>query len=62
LSDEAQEYFATETYEYPVIGAVETSVELPEMDRLEAVAPEVDLESLQDLEGTLELLRQVGLL
>ncbi|MEX0747124.1 MAG: iron ABC transporter substrate-binding protein, partial [Rhodothermales bacterium] len=53
LSQEAQRYFATETFEYPVVGAVETAVDLPEMDRLEEIAPDVDLESLQDLEGTL---------
>ena len=62
LSDESQEYFATETFEYPVVEGVETSVQLPEVNRLGEVAPQVDLNSLNDLEGTLEMLRQVGLL
>lgn len=62
LSEEAQRYFATETFEYPVTDAVEPDPRLPDRDRLSENAPHVDLDSLDDLEGTLELLREAGLL
>jgi iron(III) transport system substrate-binding protein len=61
LSDEAQQYFATETFEYPLTGA---EVELPEiLEPLSEVAtPDIDLSDLDDLQGTLELLQDVGAL
>ncbi|MEX0820574.1 MAG: iron ABC transporter substrate-binding protein [Rhodothermales bacterium] len=62
LSADAQQYFAQETYEYPVIDAVDPSVALPAMGRLDTIAPNVDLDALDDLESTLVLLREVGML
>ncbi len=58
LSSEAQEYFATETYEYPLIEGVATDPALPALS--EIGTPEIDLSELSDLEGTLELLGEVG--
>lgn len=62
LSPSAQQYFARETYEYPVVEGVSVDVQLPSVDRLDTVAPNVDLDRLDDLEATLELLREVELL
>jgi len=60
LSDDAQEYFATETYEYPLVESVEPSVELPALADIEA--PEIDLSDLDDLQGTLEMIEDSGAL
>jgi iron(III) transport system substrate-binding protein len=56
----AQEYFAEETYEIPVVDGVEQAAEVPDLDSL--TLPEIDLDRLEDLEGTLELLNEVGAL
>lgn len=60
LSTEAQEYFAQETYEIPVVPGVATPVELPEIDSL--TLPNFDLNALDDLQGTIDLLTSVGAL
>jgi iron(III) transport system substrate-binding protein len=60
LSAVAQEYFAAETFEYPLVDAVEADPDLPELTALEP--PDVDLSKLEDLRGTLDLLREVGAL
>jgi iron(III) transport system substrate-binding protein len=60
LSDEAQEYFATETFEYPLIEGVaapEGLVPLSEIGH-----PEIELGDLADLRGSLDLLSEVGLI
>ena len=60
LSEEAQRYFAEETTEYPLAAGVEPVGELPPLSSLDP--PDVDLGSLNDLRGTLALLRDVGIL
>jgi iron(III) transport system substrate-binding protein len=60
LSDEAQLAFAEENYEYPLVDGVETSFELVPLDSIEPVA--IDLGDLDDLEGTLKLLQDTGVL
>lgn len=60
LSTDAQAYFAEETYEYPLVEGVATSTELVPLADIET--PNIDLSDLSDLEGTLELLTDVGLL
>ena len=60
LSSDAQEYFADETKEYPLVEGVEAD---PALTPLEDIGtPEIDLSELSDLEGTLELLQEVGIL
>jgi iron(III) transport system substrate-binding protein len=61
LSPEAQSYFANETYEYPL---TDTEIVLPELlVPLDQIAtPEIELNELDDLAGTLELLQSVGAL
>lgn len=60
LSVEAQEYFSQETFEIPVTEAAEPPVELPALDSL--TLPEFDLNLLDDLPGTIDLLTDVGAL
>jgi iron(III) transport system substrate-binding protein len=60
LSEEAQQYFADETFEYPLIEGVQTPEELPPLPEIES--PNVNLGDLDDLQGTLELLRRTGVL
>ena len=60
LSEEAQQYFADETYEYPLVQGIEINEELPPLSDLQS--PQVDLSNLDDLGGTLELLQETGAL
>ncbi|MHC3439473.1 substrate-binding domain-containing protein [Natrialbaceae archaeon A-gly3] len=60
VSAEAQEYFATTTWEYPTIESVDPLEELPGTDTFEP--PEFDLNELADLEPTLALLREEDVL
>jgi iron(III) transport system substrate-binding protein len=59
LEEPAQRYFAEQTHEYPLSAGV-SAVGLPPMPASDD--PGLDLDKLEDLAGTLDLLRQVGLL
>ncbi len=60
LDDEAQRYFADETFEYPLVAGIPADDKLPPIDEIEA--PQIDLSDLEDLQGTLRLLNEVGVL
>ncbi|MDP9456443.1 MAG: iron ABC transporter substrate-binding protein [Actinomycetota bacterium] len=60
LAEQAQQYFADETYEYPMVEGIQTPEGLVPLREIET--PEVDLGDLDDLQGTLELLRETGVL
>jgi iron(III) transport system substrate-binding protein len=60
LSADAQEYFATQTFEYPLVEGVDAPQGLVPLSEIES--PDVDLGDLADLRGTLDLLAEVGLL
>jgi len=61
LSAEAQDYFARETFEYPLVPDVDPVGRLPTIDELNP--PEgLDLSELSDLEATVSLLRETGAL
>ena len=60
LSAEAQEFFATVSFAYPMIPGVEPVGGLPTVDELDP--PEFDLAKLSDLEPTLDLMRDAGVL
>jgi len=60
LSPDAQAYFATETKEYPLVAGIEADPALPPLE--EIGTPRIDLSDLSDLEGTLELLQETGVL
>ena len=61
LSEEVQTYFGqvTDALEFPVRDGIE-SPDLPSLEEIDP--PDVDLSDLEDLQGTLELLREVGAL
>lgn len=60
LSDAAQEYFVTETYEYPLVPGIAPPADLPPLTELGI--DNFDLSRLEDLSGTLEMLQQTGVL
>ena len=60
LGNDAQVYFATETSEFPLVEGVPAPEELPALDTL--TPPALDLSQLEDLEGTLALLQDAGVL
>jgi iron(III) transport system substrate-binding protein len=63
LSPVVQQYFSSDTLEYPVImQGIITNPGLLSTDELIKLAPPVTLDDLDDQEGTLALLRSVGLL
>lgn len=62
LSAEAQQYFADQTYEYPVRPGVALPAELPPFAELDAAAAEIAIGDYTDLAGTADLLREVGIL
>lgn len=59
LSEDAQKYFAEETYEYPVVAGVDPPAFVPPLDQL--TAPDVDLNDLDELEATIALIKESGL-
>lgn len=61
LREDVQEYFIKANSEYPVIE--DLSIDDPLIVPLEEInAPDIDLSNLEDLEGTLDLLFDVGVL
>ena len=60
LTEESQRYFADELKEYPVVPGVEADASLQPLDEIEQ--PDIDLNQLDDLQGTVELLQQTGVL
>jgi iron(III) transport system substrate-binding protein len=58
LSDAAQQYFATQTAEYPVTDSVIPPAGLLSFEEISG--PRIDFSRLADLQGTLDLLRQTG--
>lgn len=60
LNAHAQEYFRDQTSEYPLAAGIAARPELAPLDALDP--PSLALTSLADLEGTLELLQEVGAL
>jgi len=60
LSAEAQEFFATRTYAYPMIPGVDPVGDLPRIDELNP--PDIDLTELADVSGTVDLMSEAGVL
>ncbi len=60
LAADAQRYFADETHEYPLAAGVESAAGVPPIAELDP--PDIDLSNLDDLRGTLDLMRSVGVL
>ncbi len=60
LGNESQAYFATETFEYPLVTGVAGPEGLPSLDQIQS--PDLDLSDLADLQATLALLNETGVL
>jgi len=60
LSAEAQEFFATRTFAYPMISGVKPVGGLPRIDELNP--PDINLTELSDVSGTVDLMRDKGVL
>ncbi len=61
LNKEAQEYFNSETNEYPLAGQdIQLNPLLTPLSDIQT--PDIDLSNLNDLEGTLQLLQELGIL
>ncbi|MCC6236168.1 MAG: iron ABC transporter substrate-binding protein [Dehalococcoidia bacterium] len=60
LEKSAQEYFAAQTHEYPLVAGVAPGAELPALASLKT--PDIDLGDIQDLRGSLELMRTTGII
>jgi iron(III) transport system substrate-binding protein len=60
LSEEAQTYFNEETHEYPLIEGIALDDRLQPLSAVDP--PEVDLSDLTDLEGSLQMMRETGVL
>lgn len=60
LSDAAQQFLAEESWEYPVASGQAAPADLPDLAELKS--PAIPLADLADLEGTLALLRETGVL
>ena len=60
LSVDSQTYFATETFEYPLLPGIPGPDGAPPLSSLQS--PPVKLNDLSDLPGTQAMLRSVGLI
>jgi iron(III) transport system substrate-binding protein len=62
LSVPGQQYFASQTVEYPVVEGVTTVAGLPALAELAELAIDIDLAQLADLAGTQEMLLDLGII
>lgn len=62
LSLPAQQYFASQTFEYPLIEGINTVSNLPPLAELDAVAVDIPLGDLADLQGTQDMLIDLGII
>ncbi|MDE0317903.1 MAG: iron ABC transporter substrate-binding protein [Candidatus Poribacteria bacterium] len=62
LSPKAQQYFVSEVFEYPVTEGVIPNANLLPLEELLKIVPKFDLNEMDDLEGTIKLLRRAGIM
>ncbi|RKU17434.1 iron ABC transporter substrate-binding protein [Candidatus Poribacteria bacterium] len=62
LSTKAQQYFVSEVFEYPVTEGVIPNANLLPLEELLKIVPKFDLNEMDDLEGTIKLLRRAGIM
>lgn len=60
LGQDAQNYFAETTYEYPLVEGISIDERLTPLSAIEA--PEIDLSNLSDLQGTIDMIEESGAL
>lgn len=62
LSIPGQQYFASQTYEYPVIDGVNIATGLTPLSELDATAVNLPLSAMADLQGTQDMLFDLGII
>ncbi len=62
LSVPAQQYFAAQTFEYPVVEGVKIDGNLPSLAELGSNALNISLQDLADLAGTQDMLLELGII
>lgn len=62
LGKEAQQYFATKTYEYPLVTGTLVASNAKALDLIQPKSLTIDLSNLNDLDTTLNLLQTTGVL
>lgn len=62
LGNEAQKYFATKTYEYPLVTGTLVAGNIKALDQIQPNSKTIDLSNLNDLDATLKLLQDTGVL
>lgn len=62
LSVPGQQYFASQTFEYPLVEGVKIATGLPPLTDLNTVALDIDVSDYDDLQGTVDLLSELGIL
>ncbi len=60
LDDGSQAYFAEETFEYPLVDGIPADERLTPLTDIDS--PDIDLSDLSDLDGTLQLMQEAGVL
>ncbi|NDK30593.1 iron ABC transporter substrate-binding protein [Nesterenkonia haasae] len=59
LSEEGQQYFVEETSEYAMVDGLDAPAGLPDLDELDV--PDIDLNQLDDLETTIQMITEAGM-
>jgi iron(III) transport system substrate-binding protein len=62
LSVPGQQYFAAQTFEYPLVEGVATASNLPPLAELDAQAADIELSQLADFQGTQDMLIELGII
>ncbi|GAX34172.1 iron ABC transporter substrate-binding protein [Nodularia sp. NIES-3585] len=62
LNEDAQNYFASQTYEYPLASGVAAKGNLKSLNEIRKQEKRIDLSNLNDLDNTLKLLQQVAII
>lgn len=62
LSQDAQNYFANQTYEYPLVSGISTPGNLKSLTEIRPQNKKIDLSNLNDLENTLQIMQEVAVI
>lgn len=62
LSEEMQSFFVENTFEYPVTDSTQGPTGMDSIDKLDSLKPALDLNALRDLDATMTMLRDAGIL
>lgn len=62
LSQDAQKYFANQTYEYPLVSGISPQGNLKSLTEIRQQNQKIDLSNLNDLEKTLQIMQEVAVI